>query len=92
MLKYSDAFQNAAWADDGMTLRHSLADIFLAKEEAAYISGLVIPLVTRAQSRWVLTDIRIDSVPPEVAAEVSIISQAEVIWLTCASAIRPVEP
>lgn len=65
---------------------------FLAKEEAAYISGLVIPLVTRAQSRWVLTDIRIDSVPPEVAAEVSIISQAEVIWLTCASAIRPVEP
>lgn len=79
MLKYSDAFQNAACADDGITLKHVLIDIFWRKKEAAYISGLVILLATRAQSRWVLTDIRIDSVPPEVAAEISIVSQTEVI-------------
>lgn len=34
----------------------------------AYISGLVTPLVLRAQSRYVLQAIKIDSVPPEVAA------------------------
>lgn len=35
--------------------------------DSTHISGLVIPFVFLAQSRWVLTDIKMDSVPPEVA-------------------------
>jgi hypothetical protein len=34
--------------------------------ESPYISGSVIPLVARAQSRWALTAMMILSVPPEV--------------------------
>jgi hypothetical protein len=37
----------------------------------AHISGLMIPLLALAQSRCVLTDMRIDSVPPEVADVIS---------------------
>jgi hypothetical protein len=62
ILKYCDAFQNAAWAVDGMTLGLAL----LINE--AHISGAETPLTARAQSRWALQDMRIDSVPPEVAA------------------------
>lgn len=36
------------------------------KQRSTYISGSVIPLVANAQSRWVLHDMRMDSVPPEV--------------------------
>jgi len=65
ILKYSQAFQNAAWADAGMTLLRQRYGLCLVG--VTYISGSVIPFVFLAQSRWVLTDIRIDSVPPEVA-------------------------
>ena len=34
----------------------------------AYISGSEIPFTARAQSRCVLTDMRMDSVPPDVVA------------------------
>lgn len=40
-----------------------------------YISGEVMPLVALAQSRYVLTAMRMDSVPPEVATEVSLASE-----------------
>lgn len=36
------------------------------REGRAYISGSVMPLVSRAHSRWVFTAIIIDSVPPDV--------------------------
>ena len=34
-----------------------------------YISGWVIPFVAFAQSRYVLTAIKMDSVPPDVAEQ-----------------------
>lgn len=44
--KYCEAFQNAACADEGMTLTDKLNSSM-----PAYISGRVIPFVARAQSR-----------------------------------------
>lgn len=80
ILKYEAALSNAAWADTGMILmsynKSKLVHRWLKanrresmrekREERTYISGSVMPLVSRAHSRWVLTAIMMDSVPPDV--------------------------
>lgn len=44
----------------------SVKNVELGGHEVTDISGAVIPLTSRAQSRCVLQDSRMDSVPPEV--------------------------
>ena len=64
---YAAPLSKAACPDEGTILPQiSQPSVIQVDHMSSYISGSVIPLMALAQSRYVLTAMTIDSVPPEV--------------------------
>lgn len=65
--RYFAPLSKAACADEGIILLYPMLPAYkISHARRPHISGSLMPLTVRAQSRYVFTDMMMDSVPPEV--------------------------